>query len=99
MGSSKWDPVYQGIISWFVLYFSGPGLFLISYIFFDGKTMFFEFLDAKPYRIIRKSSQTVISRPEVCQIYEKVEIRGQEIHVNPQESTGTQKNLSFPGMV
>ena len=47
--------------------------------------VFFGFLDAKPCRIIGKSSQKVISRPQTCQIYEKVQIHVQDIHPNPVE--------------
>ena len=42
MGPSKWDPVYQGIISGFFGYFSGPGPFFNQIYFLIGKQCFLD---------------------------------------------------------
>ena len=55
----------------------------------------FWFLDAKPCRIIRKSSQKVISRPKTYQIAEEVQIHMQELNKSQWKSTGNQKELQL----
>ena len=76
----------------FVVYFVGCRFkFCIKMLVLDCVNVFFWFLDAKPCRIIRKSSQKVISRPKTCKVDETCKSMFKKCTQIQWKSTGTKK--------